>query len=134
MNLEDAHRRALVWMEAAESHLFVVAFEDDDLFFTESPEEQGLKPEEPQEYLVRIFMTRTEASRYMDTVVEHFPEMKFIVRTFSNFEALWPTLMGTHETFVSTVSMPVRAALSRMAADAWPQTIDTVYSSHVLRN
>ena len=134
MNILEAERRAQAWLNAADRELFVLAFEDEDLFYTESPEEQGLTPEQPQEYLVRVFMTRGEAGRYHDAIREFYPQMKFIVRSFIDFEAMWPTLMSTNETFQSTLQMPVRAVLSTMPIESWPRTQDTVFSVAQMRN
>lgn len=121
------------WVTASWSKLYVVAFEDDDLFYTESPEEQGLEAGEPQEYLVRVFTSRMDAVRYMETVRDMY-EMRFVVREYRTFEALWPTLMSTNETFLRTLAIPVRACLSAMPPQEWPKDLGLVFSVNQLRN
>ena len=134
--MSDAFKQqkaADAWVLASWSKLYVVAFEDEDLFYTESPEEQGLTADDPQEYLVRVFTSRLDAVRYMETVRDMY-EMRFVVREYRTFEALWPTLMGTHETFLRTLSIPVRACLAAMPPQEWPQDLGVVFSVNQMRN
>jgi hypothetical protein len=136
MSAAFRHQRAAeAFIKASWSKLYVVVFEDErDLFYTESPEEQGLTADDPQEYLVRVFTSHVDAVRYMENVRDMYQQMHFAVREFKTFETLWPVLMDTHQTFLRTLCLPVRACLSAMPPQEWPKDLGEVFSVNQMQN
>jgi hypothetical protein len=131
-------RRALAWMSASQGSLYVMGFdvslEEGSTLYTESPEEQALADTENQNYLVRVFTSKTEVLRYKDAIIAIYPKLSLFVEEFPDFEHLWPVLVDMNATYVRTFAIPIRAVLSEMPVDSWPKSIDTVFDIYLLPN
>jgi hypothetical protein len=125
-------------MSASRGSLYVLGFdvspEEGSTLYTESPEEQALTDIETQNYLVRVFTSKTEVLRYKDAVIAIYPKLSLFVEEFPNFEHLWPVLEDMNATYVRTFGIPIKAVLSEMPADSWPKSIDTVFDIYRLPN
>lgn len=130
-----AERRAEALIDASEGNLYVVALgeTENDPLYVENPEEQGLKDDQPQDYLVRVFACRTDADRFRESIKVLYP-FDFPVKMFSGFEALWPELQDANRLYIKHLGLPVRAVLCSMAADEHPKELETVFPPPAFKN
>jgi hypothetical protein len=96
--------------------------------YTESPEEQALEPDEPQEYLIRFFLTRAECDRYLKGTRDAYQGLEFMMHTYQNLQEFWVAFGDARSIYNRTLSVEVRAALSDMENETWPSILEVVFS------
>lgn len=117
--------------QAYNAEEFYVVISSDGIFFSESPEEQGLTEDEVQESLLRLFVSREEADAYCDFVKVSYGDVYVTPVTLKD---VWYLLSDIEDLSSTMFNCPVRIAVCKLDEDSWPVEIDILHSAFILLN
>lgn len=115
-----------------EAKSYFAVMDSNAIFFAESPEEQGLEPnDEQQESVLRLFVDREDADIYCEYVnittgIDGLLTFKVTALTLRD---LWHVLDDVDKISYYTFGCNVRVAFCTLDAEGWPVDLDTVHSN-----
>lgn len=104
---------------------FYAVRESTGILFCESPDEQGLSDKEPQESVLRLFMTRQGAQSYCDFISESHGDAA--IQAVS-LRAIWDMLPRIDNVSMKKNNCPVKVEVCGIDDDGWPVTVDVLHS------
>lgn len=121
------------WSHLKTKPVFVVVafYTDYEPFYVEPPEVHAEECEEPDEALLRVFMTVEEAQRYIDTIHSYDDQDLPLVLLEMKMEELLERVKEARESIEHAFEAPLRIDLCSMPEGCHPQYVDTIFSDLV---
>lgn len=112
------------WERAVAHPVYVVVYKDTSQTYIETPEEAGTLAGQPEEALLRVFLTEEEAFTYLLALETYVDEE--LILGLVRFEDLFRLAQWSTR---PEQGFPVRVELAAAEPAEWPTTIDVVWTA-----